>query len=138
MHLPGTGTPRRLSARSAPDGLLAPLVLDGPINGQTFVAWVEQFLVPALRAGDIVVMDSLSAHKVAAAKPAIEAAGAACPVQPGLNPIEQVFAKLKAMLRSALARTLEALRGAIGALLGGFPPDECERCIRHSDYCQSG
>jgi len=124
------------------DGLLAPLVLDGPINGQAFMAWVEQFLAPALRAGDIVVMDNLSSHKVAGIKPAIEAAGAALrylpPYSPDFNPIEQVFAKLKAMLRSTQARTLEALWSAIGELLDRFPSDECERYIRHSGYCQSG
>ena len=124
------------------DGLLAPLVLDGPINGQAFAAWVEQFLVPALRAGDVVVMDNLSSHKVAGIKPAIEAAGAALrylpPYSPDFNPIEQVFAKLKAMLRSTQALTLEALWSAISELLDRFPPDECERYIRHSGYCQSG
>lgn len=124
------------------DGLLAPLVLDGPINGQAFVAWVEQFLAPTLRAGDIVVMDNLSSHKVAKVKPAIEAAGAALrylpPYSPDFNPIEQVFAKLKAMLRRTQARTREALWDAIGELLDKFSPDECERYIRHSGYLQSG
>lgn len=127
---------------SSTDGLLAPLVLDGPINGQAFVAWVEQFLVPALHAGDVVVMDNLSSHKVAGIKPAIEAAGAALrylpPYSPDFNPIEQVFAKLKAMLRSTQARTLEALWSAIDELLDRFPSDECERYIRHGGYCQSG
>lgn len=124
------------------DGLLAPLVLDGPINGQAFVAWVEQFLAPTLRAGDIVVMDNLSSHKVAEVKPAIEAASAALrylpPYSPDLNPIEQVFAKLKAMLRRTQARTREALWNAIGELLDKFSPDECERYVRHSGYFQSG
>ena len=124
------------------DGLLAPLVLDGPINGQAFVAWVEQFLVPELRPRDTVVMDNLSSHKVVGVKRAIEAAGAALrylpPYSPDLNPIEQVFSKLKALLRSAQARTLEALWSAIGSLLDRFPADECERYIRHCGYCQSG
>ena len=125
----------------SPDGLLAPLVLDGPINGQAFVAWVEQFLAPELRAGDTVVMDNLSAHKVAGVKPAIEAAGAALrylpPYSPDFNPIEQVFAKLKTLLRNTQARTLETLWSAIGLLTDKFPADECKRYIRHSGYCQS-
>lgn len=123
-------------------GLLAPLVLDGPINGQAFVAWVEQFLVPELRAGDFVVMDNLSAHKVAGVGAAIESAGAALrylpPDSPDFNPIEQLFAKLKALLRSTQARTLEALWSAVGSLLDRFAPDECERYIRHRGYCHSG
>ena len=117
-------------------------MLDGPINGQAFVAWVEQFLAPELRLGDIVVMDNLSSHKVAGVKPAIEPAGAAQrylpPYSPDFNPIEQVFSKLKTLLRSAQARTLEALWCAIGSLLDRFPPDECERYIRQCGYCQSG
>lgn len=121
---------------------MAPLVLDGPINGQAFVAWVEQFLVPELRPRDTVVMDNLSSHKVVGVKRAIEAAGAALrylpPYSPDLNPIEQVFSKLKALLRSAQARTLEALWSVIGSLLERFPADECERYIRHCGYCQSG
>ena len=83
------------------EGLLAPLVLDGPINGHAFVVWIEQFLVPELRAGDIVVMDNLSSHKLAGVKSAIEAAGAELrylpPYSPDFNPIEQVFAKLKTL-----------------------------------------
>lgn len=121
------------------EGLLAPLVLDGAINGRAFVAWVEQFLAPELRPGDIVVMDNLSSHKVAGVKPAIEAAGATLrylpPYSPDFNPIEQVFAKLKTLLRNTQARTLETLWSAIGALLGQFNADECERYIRHCGYC---
>ena len=102
-------------------GLLAPLVLDGPINGSAFRAWVEQFLVPTLRPGDTVVMDNLSSHKVSGVKAAIEGAGAALrylpPYSPDYNPIEQVFAKLKGLLRKAQARTVEALWSAIGSLL---------------------
>lgn len=124
------------------EGLLAPLVLDGPINGDAFLAWVEQFLVPHLRAGDIVVMDNLSSHKVAGVKPAIEDAGATLrylpPYSPDLNPIEQVFAKLKSLLRSTQARTLETLWDAIGSLLERFSPEECGRYIRHCGYYQSG
>ena len=123
-------------------GLLAPLVLDGPINGNAFVAWIEQFLAPELRAGDTVVMDNLSSHKVAGVQAAIEAAGATLrylpPYSPDLNPIEQSFSKLKTLLRKAQARTLEALWSAVGALLDLFGPSECERYIRHCGYCQLG
>ena len=139
--LPGLCTWRALAHHDAfvcalgSEGLLAPLVLDGPINGDAFVAWVEQFLVPRLRAGDIVVMDNLSSHKVVGVKAAIDGAGAALrylpPYSPDLNPIEQVFAKLKGLLRTAQARTLEALWDAIGSLLQRFTSEECERYVRH-------
>lgn len=123
-------------------GLRAPLVLDGALNGAAFVAWTEQFLVPELRPGDIVVMDNLGSHKVAGVQAAIERAGATVkylpPYSPDYNPIEQVFAKLKAMLRKAQARTVDALWSAIGSLLDCFDPAECERYIRHCGYCQSG
>ena len=93
-------------------GLVAPLVLDGPMNGSAFLAYVLQFLAPTLRSGDVVVMDNLSAHKVAGVEDAIRATGASLlylpPYSPDLNPIEQVFAKLKALLRAAAARTKEA------------------------------
>lgn len=146
--LPGLCTWRALAHHNAfvcalsSEGLLAPLVLDGPINGDAFVAWVQQFLVPQLRAGDIVVMDNLSSHKVAGVKPAIDGAGATLrylpPYSPDFNPIEQVFAKLKTLLRSTQARTLETLWDAIGSLLERFTPEECERYIRHCGYYQSG
>lgn len=123
-------------------GLLAPLVLDGPINGDAFGAWVAQFLVPELANGDIVVMDNLSSHKVAGVREAIEGAGATLrylpPYSPDYNPIEQVFAKLKALLRKAQARTLDTLWKTIGALLDQFSSSECENYIRHCGYCQSG
>ena len=123
-------------------GLHAPLVLDGPINGVAFRAWVEQFLVPELRPSDIVVMDNLSAHKVAGIQAAIEQAGATVkylpPYSPDFNPIEQVFAKLKARLRKAQARTVNALWDVIGELLDRFGSAECERYIRHCGYCGSG
>ena len=123
-------------------GLLAPLVLDGPINGEAFGAWVAQFLVPELVTGDTVVMDNLSSHKVAGVREAIEAAGATLrylpPYSPDYNPIEQVFAKLKALLRKAQARTLDTLWRVIGTLLDQFSSSECENYIRHCGYCQSG
>ena len=124
------------------DALVAPLVLDGPINGDAFRAWVEQALVPQLRPGDIVVMDNLGSHKVAGIAAAIETAGAQVrylpPYSPDYNPIEQVFAKFKTLLRSTAARTMEALWCACGTLLDQFSADECERYIRHAGYGQSG
>jgi transposase len=123
------------------EGLAAPLVLDGPINGAAFLAWVRQFLVPELRAGDIVVMDNLGSHKSAGVAAAIEAAGAQLrylpPYSPDYNPIEQVFAKLKILLRKTAARTVDTLWSAIGALLDQFPPAECRRYIRHAGYGRS-
>jgi transposase len=123
-------------------GLVAPLVLDGPINGRAFSAWVQQVLVPELRPGDIVVMDNLGSHKVAGVREAIEAAGAQLrylpPYSPDFNPIEQVFAKFKTGLRKTAARTVETLWSAIGALLDQFQPSEFERYMRHSGYGQSG
>jgi transposase len=123
------------------DGIAAPLVLDGAINGESFLAYVRQFLAPALRPGDVLVMDNLPSHKVAGVREAIEAAGATLrylpPYSPDLNPIEQVFAKLKALLRSEAARTVEALWAAIGRLLARFPPAECARYLAHCGYAQS-
>ena len=123
------------------DGLAAPWVLDGPINGQAFRAWVEQALAAELRPGDVVVMDNLSSHKVAGVRQAIEAAGASLrylpPYSPDFNPIEQVFAKLKTLLRSAAARTMESLWRTIGSLLDRFSPHECASYIRHCGYGSS-
>jgi len=112
------------------EGLVAPRVLDGPINGRAFRAWIEQALAPTLGAGDIVVMGNLGSHKVAGVREAIQARGAELrywpPYSPDYNPIEQVFAKLKALLCQAAARTVDTLWSAIGALLERFPPAECE------------
>jgi transposase len=98
--------------------------------------------VPELRPSDIVVMDNLSAHKVAGVRAAIEQAGAAVkylpPYSPDFNPIEQVFTKLKAMLRKTQARTVDALWSVIGQLLDRFGSNECERYVRHCGYCQLG
>ena len=92
------------------DGLIAPLVLQGAMDGEAFLAYVQQFLAPALRPGDVVIMDNLASHKVAGVREAIEQAGARLlylpPYSPDLNPIEQIFAKLKALLRSAACRTI--------------------------------
>jgi transposase len=124
------------------DGIAAPLVLDGAINGQSFLAYVRQFLAPTLRPGDVLVMDNLGSHKVTGVREAVEVRGATLlylpPYSPDLNPIEQVFAKLKTLLRDAAARTTEALRAAVGRLLGRFPPDECARYLAHCGYRQSG
>src|SRR6202035_3319715 len=110
-------------------GLSAPLVLDGAMNGDAFRAYVEQILAPTLAPGDIVIMDNLGSHKVAGVQQAIEARGASLlylpPYSPDLNPIEQSFAKLKALIRKAAARSREALWNAIGRFLSRFAPQEC-------------
>jgi len=120
------------------DRIDAPCVLDGPINGQLFTAWVEQFLVPTLAPGDIVIMDNLDSHKGKAVRNAIRAAGARLfflpPYSPDLNPIEQVFAKLKLLLRKAAERTLDATWKRIGSLLDAFPPHECANYLRNAGY----
>lgn len=120
-------------------GLSAPLVLDGPINGASFLAWTEQFLAPELKVGDIVVMDNLGSHKVEGVRQAIEAQGAQLlylpPYSPDLNPIEQVFSKLKTLLRRAQARTVEALWNQVGRLLDEFTPEQCSNYLRHCGYC---
>ena len=119
-------------------GLVAPLVLDGPMTGEAFLAYVGQFLAPVLSNGDVVVMDNLAAHKVAGVREAIRATGASLlylpPYSPDLNPIEQAFAKLKALLRKAAARTREALWTTIGSLLDTFTPAECSNYLAHSGY----
>ena len=120
------------------DRIDAPCVLDGPINGQKFAAWVEQALVPTLSQGDVVIMDNLGSHKGAAVRKAIRSAGAKLlflpPYSPDLNPIEQVFAKLKHLLRKAAERTQEATWRRIGSLLDDFTPQECANYLRNSGY----
>jgi transposase len=120
------------------DGLTAPMVLDGPMNGVTFRAYVEQMLVPTLRPGDVVIMDNLPAHRVSGVREAIEAAGATRlflpPYSPDFNPIEQAFAKLKAWLRKVAARTKDALWQAIADALDTFTLDECRNYFRNSGY----
>ena len=119
------------------DGMSAPCVFDGAINGARFLAYVEQALVPTLRPGDMVVLDNLSAHKVKGVRSAIEAVGAELlylpPYSPDLNPIEQLFAKLKALLRQA-ARTRDALWSTIGRLLDACPSAECTNYLHHCGY----
>lgn len=120
------------------EGMTAPCVFDGPINGETFLAWIEQFLVPTLRKGDIVVMDNLPSHKVSGVRQAIEATGATLrylpPYSPDLNPIEQFFSKLKSLLRKAAARTIDELIRAVANALQQFSPTECENFIANSGY----
>lgn len=123
-------------------GGITPLaVIDGPMNGLTFRAYVEQFLAPTLKPGDIVVMDNLAAHKVDGVREAIEAAGATLrylpPYSPDLNPIEQVFAKLKALLRKAAERSVEALWNRIGDPLGAFSPTECANYFKNAGYASA-
>jgi transposase len=120
------------------DRITAPLVIDGAVNGETFVQYVEQFLVPTLIPNDIVVMDNLPVHKVAGVKSAIERAGASMlylpPYSPDLNPIEMVFAKLKALLRKASERTVGKLWDRIGELLEAFTSQECQNYLTHQGY----
>lgn len=124
------------------DRIVAPMVLDGAINGRAFKAWVEQSLAPTLEHGDMVVADNLGSHKVAGVREAIEARGARLLFLPGyspdLNPIEQVFAKLKALLRKAAPRNREALWRTIGASLDHYKSAECANYIRHCGYGHPG
>lgn len=120
------------------DELIAPMVADGPMDGTLFLAWVEQFLCPALRPGDIVIADNLSSHKVAGVEQAITQAGASLlylpPYSPDLNPIEQFFAKLKTLIRKAKARTLKQLWKTIAAALDAFAPKEYAHYFSHAGY----
>lgn len=119
-------------------GMVAPMVLDGPINSIAFQAYVDQVLVPALRPGDIVIMDNLGSHKGAGVRAAIEAAGARLlylpPYSPDFNPIEKAFSKLKALLRKAAERTVEGLWNTIGAVLPAFTPTECANYFAAAGY----
>jgi len=120
------------------DRIDAPCVLDQPINATSFLAWIEQFLAPTLSPGDVVILDNLSSHKRPAVRRAIRATGARLlflpPYSPDLNPIEQVFAKLKHLLREASERSREATWKRIGTLLDRFPPDECANYLTNSGY----
>jgi transposase len=119
-------------------GFIAPMLLDGPMDGEVFHAWCEQMLAKALRPGDIVIMDNLAAHKVAGIRQAIEACVATLfylpPYSPDLNPIENAFAKLKAHVRKAAARTIEALEAAAADALQTFNPTECANFFAHAGY----
>lgn len=118
--------------------MTAPMVLDGPMTGAWFQAYVEQILAPTLAPGDIVVLDNLAAHKNLAAKAAVEAVGATLvflpPYSPDLNPIENAFAKLKAMLRKAAARTVDQLWAAIASIIDTFTPKECANDFAAAGY----
>jgi transposase len=120
------------------DGIIAPWVIDGPINGESFRTYVEQVLVPELRPDDIVILDNLGSHKARAVRHAIRAAGAKLfflpAYSPDLNPIEQAIAKLKHLLRKAAERTKETVWRKIGVLLDQFTPQECENYLRNSGY----
>ncbi len=120
------------------DRIDAPLVIDGVMTGEIFVAYIEQSLAPTLKPGDIVIMDNLPAHKVSGVAEAIEARGATVrylpPYSPDLNPIEQMFAKLKALLRKAAVRTIDKLWDKIGELLDCFSANECANYMRNSGY----
>ena len=123
------------------EGITAPFVIDRAMNGTIFRTYVEKLLAPTLGEGDIVIMDNLGSHKVAGVREAIEARGATAlylpAYSPDLNPIEQAFAKLKAMLRAEAARTTEDLWSAIGRLLDRFSPDECRNYFDNCGYSQS-
>jgi transposase len=119
-------------------GFIAPMVVDGAMTSELFLAYVDQVLLKELNKGDVVVLDNLSCHRQEAVREAIEEAG--CTVlylpaySPDLNPIEMAFSKLKRLLRKAAARTVEALWDAIGRLLDQFSPEECANYIRHAGY----
>jgi transposase len=123
------------------DRIDAPCVIDGPINGQSFLAYVEQALVPTLKPGDVVVMDNLGSHKRQAIRRAIRAARAKLlflpPYSPDLNPIEQVFAKLKTLLRKAEPRSIEAVWKGIGQLLDAFTAEECSNYLTNAGYASA-
>jgi len=123
------------------NGLTAPMVLDGPMTGPAFLAYVQQVLVPTLRRGDIVVLDNLPAHKIRDVRNAIHKAGAQFfllpPYSPDLNPIEMVFAKLKTLLRQAPERTVSGLWRRIGKLLDKFTPAECSNYLQAAGYGDS-
>jgi transposase len=120
------------------EGFIAPLTVEGSINGELFRAWVEQHLVPVLKIGDIVVMDNLSSHKVAGIREAIEAAGAELrylpPYSPDLNPIELAFSKLKKLLRDGAERTVDKLWKLCGSILNQFTESECRNYFQHCGY----
>lgn len=120
------------------DGLMAPAVFDGPIDNPTFLAYVEQVLVPTLRAGDVVILDNLATHKQPEVQTAIEQVGARLrflpPYSPDFNPIEMAFAKLKAFLRAARPRSFDQVVELVAIALELFSPNECLNFVRHCGY----
>jgi transposase len=123
------------------DALTAPCVVDGPINGVIFRAYVEQFLLPELRPGDIVILDNLGSHRARAIRTAVLAAGARLaflpPYSPDFNPIEQVFAKVKHWLRMAQARSIDALHDHVARLVGAIHGSECANYFRNAGYASA-
>ena len=119
-------------------GMTAPMVLDGPMDGAWFLAYVEQVLIPTLTPGDVVILDNLPAHKGAVVRVAIEAAGASLlflpPYSPDFNPIENAFSKLKALLRKAAARTVDQLWSAIANAIDAYTPQECANYFTAAGY----
>ena len=119
-------------------GMTAPLVIDGPMTGAWFEAWVARVLAPTLKRGDVVILDNLPAHKSVAAREAVEARGARLlflpPYSPDFNPIENAFAKFKSRLRKAAARTIETLEAAIADAFHAFTPDECSNYFEAAGY----
>ena len=134
----GHGKTTTFVAALRADGMAAPVVIDGAVTGDLFVAYVEQQLVPAVRPGDVVVMDNLACHKRAGVRAAIEAAGAELrllpPYSPDLNPIEKAFSKLKAGLRAAAKRTVAAVEHLLGELSAAFAPEECRNYFASCGY----
>jgi len=122
-------------------GIVAPYVLDGAVNGELFVAYIEQQVVPNLARGDVLIMDNLPVHKAVGIRTALEAAGVELlflpAYSPDLNPIEMVFAKMKALLRKAAIRTVDALWHALGKISQALTREECVNYLRHCGYVQS-
>ena len=123
------------------DRIAAPCLFDGPINKESFTEWVRRFLVPVLRPGDIVILDNLSSHKGKAIRALIRATGARLlflpPYSPDLNPIEQAFAKLKAHLRKAAPRAIEAMTTSLADILTGFTAEECANYLKNAGYASA-
>jgi len=123
------------------DGIIAPCEFDGPIDGESFLAWIVQFLVPNLHPGDMVVMDNLSSHKNKAVRHAIRAAGAKLfylpPYSPDLNPIEQAFSKLKTLLRKENARSIERIEQCIASIIQQIDPTECLNYVQQAGYAST-
>jgi len=120
---------------------VAPLVIDGAIRGDIFLAWTKQHLINELHEGDVVIMDNLSSHKVAGVREAVRSVGARIrylpPYSPDLNPIENMFAKLKHLIRKSGERLVDSLWQTIGRLFDLFPADECKNYIRHAGYTKN-
>lgn len=120
------------------DGVVAPMLLDGPVNGETFAGYVEECLVPVLQAGDILIMDNLPAHKSVRVTQAVEGAGCTLvylpPYSPDFNPIENMWSKVKAILRTTAARTFDTVIDAVARALDAITPEDCEGYFGHCGY----